>query len=279
MPLPTPMKQPGRLWPVVALAMVGSALAAEPRAGWRMDFNALASGPLATERLKEHSPVPVLWAGGLAKGGEAGRFRIVESAGHGRALEVLYPRGGVGPQQTGGQWLAQLPPRDSYELEYRVRFDARFDWRRGGKLPGLAGGSVPVGGNFDPDGFSSRYMWRDNGQLVVYLYWAGQASAARERGRQYGVDLACGVTLERGRDYRLRQRVTLNTPGQADGVLEVWVDGRPVLKRTDLLFRDAPAKRWQIDRFFFSTFHGGNDPTWAPKHDCTVEFDDFVVLP
>jgi hypothetical protein len=245
----------------------------------RMNFDQVAVGPLSPEALKALSLFPVLWAGGMAKEGDAGRFHVVVSEGHGRALEVFYPKGGVGPQKSGGQWLAALPPRTTYELEYRVRFSSDFDWRRGGKLPGLAGGSVPVGGNFDPDGFSSRYMWREDGRLVVYLYWAGQASAARERGRQYGVDLDCGITLERGRDYRLRQRITLNTPGEADGQLQVWVDGRPVLERGDLLFRDQPGKTWQIDRFLFSTFHGGNDPTWAPKHDCRAEFDDIVVRP
>ena len=269
----------GGAW-LAALVVAGGAVAAGPGAPWRLDFDRAQPGPVSSEQLKALSPVPVLWAGGFAQGGEPGRFRIVEpAAGHGRALEVLYPRGGVGPRQTGGQWLAALPPRDTYELEYRVRFGAGFDWRRGGKLPGLAGGTVPVGGHFDPDGFSSRYMWREHGGLVVYLYWAGQPSAARAKGRQYGVDLDCGVRLERERDYRLRQRVTLNTPGRADGVLEVWVDGRPVLKRTDLLFRDRPGKKWQIDRFFFSTFHGGNDPTWAPERDSVAEFDDFIVTP
>jgi hypothetical protein len=160
-----------------------------------------------------------------------------------------------------------------------VRFAADFDWVQGGKLPGLGGGTTPTGGNFDPDGFTSRYMWRKGGRLVVYLYWAGQASAANATGRQYGVDLDCGVTMERGRDYTLRQRVTMNTPGKPDGVLEVWVDGRPVLRRADLLFRDAPGKTWQIDRFFFSTFHGGNDPSWAPSRDCTVLFDEISVAP
>lgn len=267
---------------LLSLAMFvfgGGLAAADPASGWIMDFNEAGIGPVSEQRIKDLSPLPVLWAGGFARKGMDGRFRVKESAGHGRALEALYPHGGVGPGQTGGQWLAALPPRNTYELEYRLRFGPDFDWRKGGKLPGLAGGTVPTGGKFDPDGFSARYMWRGDGRLVVYLYWAGQASAARERGRQYGVDLDCGVTMERGRDYRLRQRVTLNTPGRADGGLEVWVDGRPVLKRTDLLFRDTPAKAWQIDRFLFSTFHGGNDPTWAPAHDCTIEFDDIAVRP
>ena len=247
--------------------------------GWTLDFDAAPLGTVSRERIETLSPAPVKWSNGFATEDGPGRFAIVESPGHGRALRVLYPRGGVGPQQTGGQWMAELPPRDTYLLEYRLRFSADFDWVQGGKLPGLGGGTAPTGGYFDPDGFTSRYMWRANGRLVVYLYWAGQESSARATGRQYGVDLDCGVVMERGRDYVLRQRVTLNTPGRPDGVLEVWVDGRPVLRRDDLLFRDAPGKSWQIDRFFFSTFHGGADASWAPSRDCTVEFDDFRVAP
>ena len=264
---------------MLALAVGALSCAAEPSAAWTLDFDDVALGPVSAEALTTISPAPVKWSDGFATVKAPGRFRVVESTGHGRALEVLYPQGGVGPQQTGGQWEAVLAPRDTYLLEYRVRFGADFDWVQGGKLPGLGGGTTPTGGFFDPDGFTSRYMWRTGGRLVVYLYWAGQQSAAQASGRQYGVDLDCGVTLERGRDHVLRQRVTLNTPGRADGVLEVWVDGRSVLRRDDLLFRDQPGKTWQIDRFFFSTFHGGNDASWAPSRDCTVEFDDFSVAP
>jgi hypothetical protein len=246
---------------------------------WMIDFNNVPSGVISLETLKATSPAPVLWAEGFATEDSPGRCRIVETTAGGRALEVSYPTGGVGPKQTGAQWMAALPPRDSYTLEYRLRFSADFDWIKGGKLPGLGGGKAPTGGFFNPDGFTSRYMWREGGRLVVYLYWAGQRSAARSTGRQYGEDLDTGVVLVRDRDYVLRQRVTMNTPGVADGSLEVWVDGKPVLRRADLLFRDDATKTWQIDRFFFSTFHGGNDPSWAPSHDCTVQFDDFAVRP
>jgi len=264
-----------------ALLAIGIAAAdgAEPQPLWTLDFDAVVPGPVTEAALKAFSPAPVLWSGGFATAETPGRFRIVDATDHGRALEVLYPKGGVGPRETGGQWMAELPPRDTWQLEYRVRFSADFDWVKGGKLPGLGGGTTPTGGRFDPDGFTARYMWRTGGRLVVYLYWAGQGSADRETGRQYGVDLDCGLTMERGRAYVLRQRVTLNTPGRPDGVLEVWVDGVAVLRRDDLLFRDQPDKQWQIDRFMFSTFHGGNDPTWAPAHDCTVQFDAFTVAP
>lgn len=259
--------------------VAASAATGPSEAGWTLDFDDAPRGAVSTDGIAALSPAPVAWSDGFASKDAPGRFAIVDSPGHGRALRVLYPRGGVGPRQTGGQWMAELPPRESYLLEYRLRFSEDFDWVQGGKLPGLGGGTAPTGGYFDPDGFTSRYMWRADGRLVVYLYWAGQESAARATGRQYGVDLECGVMMQRGRDYVLRQRVTLNTPGRADGILEVWVDGESVLRRDDLLFRNAPGKTWQIDRFFFSTFHGGADPSWAPSRDCTVEFDDFRVAP
>jgi len=261
------------------LALVLTAGATEALTGWTLNFDAAPAGPVSVQMLQSLSPAPVLWSDGFASASAPGRCRIVDSPGHGRTLEVTYPAGGVGPKQTGAQWMAALPPRDSHTLEYRLRFSANFDWAQGGKLPGIGGGTAPTGGFFDPDGFTSRYMWRKDGRLVVYLYWAGQESAAKSTGRQYGEDLDTGVTMERNRDYTLRQHVTMNTPGRADGVLEVWVDGKTVLRRTDLLFRNFPGKTWQIDRFFFSTFHGGNDPTWAPAHDCTVQFDDFRITP
>ena len=248
-----------------------------PAGGWRLSFDGVPTGPLTVERLAQLSPTPLLWAEGFAQGTEAGRGRIVEIDHGRRALEMLYPTGGVGPQQTGGQWMAELPPRDEYTLEYVLRFGDDFDWVRGGKLPGLAGGETPSGGHYSPDGFTARYMWRPEGRLVLYLYWAGQESSRRPEGAQYAEDLETGFTLERGREYRLRQRIRLNTPGQPDGSVQIWVDDTLVLDRSNLLFRLTPDRQWQIDRFFFSTFHGGNDPTWAPTRDVTVQFRDFQI--
>jgi hypothetical protein len=236
-------------------------------------------GELSAPQLAALSPLPLLWAEGLGDGAKPGRTRIVERDGGRRVLEVDYPAGGVGPQQTGAQWMLELTPRDEYTLEYRVRFGRDFDWVLGGKLPGLAGGETPSGGHYNPDGFTARYMWRPEGRFVLYLYWAGQASSRDPEGAQYAEDLPTGVTLERGREYRLRQRIRLNTPGQPDGLVQVWVDDVLVLDRQDFVFRVAADRQWQIDRFFFSTFHGGADASWAPRRDVSAQFSDFQLHP
>jgi hypothetical protein len=261
----------------IGLAGALAAPAEAPRPRQILSFDRSPVGAFTVARLAEISPTPLLWAEGLADGTHPGRTRVVVAADGVHALEVDYPAGGVGPQATGAQWMMELSPRDEYTLEYRLRFGDDFDWVRGGKLPGLAGGRTPSGGHYDPDGFTARYMWRPNGRLVLYLYWAGQASSRQREGAQYAEDLDTGRTLERGREYVLRQYVRLNRPGQPDGVVRVWLDDELVLERTDLKFRVAADRTWQIDRWFFSTFHGGNDPSWAPRRDVSAQFRDFVV--
>lgn len=262
-----------------ALPLAGFTADAAPAAGWTLDFNASEPGPLSLTALQSISPVPVLWGSGLADGELPGRGRLVDNTAHGLVLEVLYPAGAVGPRQGGVQWMTQLPPRETCQLTYRIRFSDDFEWVQGGKLPGLGGGTTPTGGRYSADGFTTRYMWRAGGSLVVYFYWAEQPSRTQPAGKQYGLDLDLGVTLERGREYVLRQRVTMNTPRERDGKLQVWVDDHEVLHRTNILFRDAPDKTWSIDRFYFSTFHGGAGPSWAPARDVTVQFDDIRVEP
>lgn len=56
---------------------------------------------------------------------------------------------------------------DELWLEYEVYFPADFDFVKGGKMPGLFGGSVYSGCNL-PDGtngFSTRYMWGENSDM------------------------------------------------------------------------------------------------------------------
>ena len=51
---------------------------------------------------------------------------------------------------------------------------------KGGKLPGMVGGSHPTGGHPADDGFSARLMWRRDGAAVQYVYYPGQTSTFGE---------------------------------------------------------------------------------------------------
>ncbi len=269
----------GRRWiaaPVVAasivvlwlhgtcLAQVGmpAALRAE-LLGW-VDFSASPLGAYEDAQARREWP-GLQW---ISLRNRAAIVADAEAVG-GKCLRIAYPAGSVGPGQGGGQFRVKLPPREEYYLAYRLKFEDGFDFRRGGKLPGLCGGRANTGGNRPTgDGWSARYMWGRDGRMTVYLYHMGQRT-------QYGDGIALGVQLEPGRWYQLVQRIRVNTPERRDGQLQVWLDGREVLDRSDIRYRNVPGA--MVDVFYFSTFHGGSSADWGPQRDSFARFDAFVI--
>jgi hypothetical protein len=228
-----------------------------------VDFETAPVGPYDEARLRADFG-RILWAA------LDGRFSRTDDG----ALRVALPAGAVGPRAGGGQFVAAFAPQDEAWLSYRLRFAPGFDFRLGGKLPGLAsghgqysGGNLPTAG----DGWTARFIWDEQQRLSVYAYHAGLPGPWGER-----MALAA-PPVEAGRWYTLTQRIRLNQGAADDGELEVWLDGRLVLHRRDIPWRRGEQGR--IDALFFSVFHGGNTPDWAPRHDSALAFDDFRVIP
>jgi hypothetical protein len=195
-------------------------------------------------------------------------------------LRIRFPKGSASPTVTrkdgaptgGAQWYARpLPPQDELYLRYYVRFTQPFDFVKGGKLPGLFGGTEASGGK-KPDGtnrFSTRFMWRTQGAGELYAYLFGQDDP-------YGVSLDRGKwKFQVGKWHCLEQHVRLNTPGKEDGVISVWFDSAKVLDLQQIRFRTV--KSLQIEGILFSTFFGGNDASWAASVDSVIEFRDFAL--
>ncbi len=57
--------------------------------------------------------------------------------------------------------------------------------------------------------------------------------------------------------------------------MEAWLDGLRVLAHADVTFR-GDGKGFHIDGLYFS-FFGGNDASWAPDADQSIDFDDFII--
>ena len=194
----------------------------------------------------------------------------------GTLLRVAYPAGSAsrsaGSTDGGMQAYLELPgdPVTALDLEYRARFPPDFDFVKGGKLPGLYGGTV-TGGREIPDGtdgFSTRYMWRAGGNGEVYAYLPTS--------EEHGTSLGRGCwSFAPGRWTSIRQRIVLNDPGRSDGRVTVWQDGRQVLDSGGLEFRTTDELR--IEGLFFSTFFGGSDASWASPVDQYADFAGFVV--
>ncbi len=210
------------------------------------------------------------WSDGL----EEGRGNIVEEDGN-KFLRVNYPLGAVGPGEGGAQF--NVPLGGSYDelyASYRIRFGEGFDFVKGGKLPGLCGGSCKTGGGGAPDdGFSARGMWRVAGAPVQYMYYVDQTEFY---GDDFKWDLAGPTVFKPGTWHTIVHHVVMNTPGQPDGIVEAWLDGVKVLERSDVRFRPE-GQTFGIDSFYFSTFFGGNTPDWGPTKNEVVDFDSFVI--
>jgi len=187
-------------------------------------------------------------------------------------LEVTYPKGSIDPATTapkgGAGFLYPLSaPLSSGCLSYEVGFDEGFDFVKGGKLPGLYGGNAPSGGADTGMGFSTRYMWRTGGAAEVYAYVPGKSG-------QYGESIRPGAwTFVPGQWHRLEQEVVVNHIGQKDGVLRVWVDGKLLVNRTDMLYRVND--NVLVSGLMFSTFFGGHDPSWASPKTQIASFRNF----
>ena len=159
---------------------------------------------------------------------------------------------------------------DEASLAYDLQFPAGFQFVKGGKLPGLFGGTVTSGLHI-PDGthgFSTRFMWRTNGAGEVYAYLPTSITDGTSIGRG-------NWTWPTGRWTHVVQHVRLNTPGSDNGTLDVWLDGSLVLHADHLRFRTVPTLN--IDGLFFSTFFGGGDASWATPVTQHADFANFTA--
>lgn len=195
-------------------------------------------------------------------------------------LRVLYPKGSHGGPEGGAGWrypLGVKADRPSAELRYTVLFEEGFDFVKGGKLPGLCGGPKTITGGdkvTGDEGWSARIMWRRDGRGQAYVYHMNQPS-------KYGdeFDFPEEVRFIPGQPAQLRLRVTMNTIGQRDGTLRVWIrqgasaTERLVVEKTDMQWRSVPSIG--ADSILFNTFHGGSDVSWAPSRDCHARFSGF----
>jgi hypothetical protein len=197
-----------------------------------------------------------------------------------QVLRVYYPEGSASPKVSreknrplgGTQFYANLNivPTDALKLSYYVRFSDDFEFVKGGKLPGLFGGTETSGGDI-PDGtngFSTRLMWRRDGDGEVYAYLPTS--------KNYGTSIGRGSwQFIPGLWHHIEQEIILNTPDQKDGEIRVWVDGKLVIDEDNLTFRTT--EDLKIEGIFFSTFFGGGSASWATPKDVYVDFANFSV--
>lgn len=174
-------------------------------------------------------------------------------------------------------------------------FDQTFAFNRGGKLPGLFGGSRNCSGSRHGDTcFSTRLMWRANGDGEVYAYvthsqnpsWSEWCDLYDTKQTNKSKHIHCtsttGIEIGDGSFqfqtqtwHKIRQEVQLNTLAGENGYIKLWVDDEPVIYVTDIIMRDNTD--FNIDGIFFSTFYGGGSVKWACPADTYTYYRNFKL--
>jgi hypothetical protein len=154
-------------------------------------------------------------------------------------------------------------------LSYWVKFNDDFDFVLGGKLPGFRGSKSFIDRTGD---FSARLMWRENGQVEFYTHMA------HERDRWWWNTEGFQAKFVPGQWHHIEMHYRLNSPGNADGLMEGWLDGVKAAHYDAVEFRHAGESDVKLNKVFFSTFFGGSSgDRWNATKDEFAWFDDFVI--
>ncbi|XP_064603705.1 uncharacterized protein LOC135469104 [Liolophura sinensis] len=210
------------------------------------------------------------------------------AGGHGKVLRIFYPKGSYKPShhpQGGAQFFSEpTGQRTSMTLTYDIYFPKNFDFVKGGKLPGLMGGTTRTcsGGRDSDHCFTTRFMFRSDGDGEVYLYAPhDQESSFCDRhdvicNFDFGHSLGRGSwKWKTGEWQTISQHVHLNTLGKHDGYIKVWLNGKQVYESRNLLFRREHSV--EITGMYFSTFFGGGSSSWATPHDTYTYYRNFYL--
>lgn len=244
---------------------------------WSQDNNSLPLGSFDDALAK------TWFASYWAAGPDEGRGAIVNNiAITGNAIRALYPKGGITTDQSGLSWNSDINGNNANELwlTYYIYFPSNFDWKHGGKLPGLQGSRAYHDGNFR---WSGRLMWREEGLCQWYLHGTQNASG----------DEVCQIDwldmpnhgdsalFVKGEWNKVELYYKMNTtPGDPEGsVLIGYLNSVLCSEVRDYVIFWNTGESGSITDLFFSTFFGGSsDPDfYAPLKDEYVYFDDFYV--
>ena len=129
----------------------------------RINFNEEPLGPYTEERIRKVWNVP--------KKVETYAKPTIVKDGKRKVLQLSFPKGSFGQEHKVNWHMKFNKSYETLSCQYKIKFEKGFDFRRGGKLPGFAGGDKPAGGDHSDKGFTARIMWREKGDMHQYVYY------------------------------------------------------------------------------------------------------------
>lgn len=199
---------------------------------------------------------------------------------HNNVMRVFFAANVVGRKDVSGvHWPVRFSVHDELYFAFDVYFEGNAEFVRGGKLPRLQSTGREGSAGMPVDGtnrWSAGLMWREDGKLVSYVYHANMSG---KYGDVRGWDDGDGgqVYFQPGRWHSVEVRVVMNTPGELDGQMQGWFDGKLAFDTREFMWRMPGGEHLDIGEIMVTTFYGGNKPSWAPSTDQYIYFDNFFL--
>lgn len=155
-----------------------------------------------------------------------------------------------------------------------------------GKLFGVYGGGDAYGGNVagrpgcsNPEGgWASRITHGRNNRVDIYSYHQNRNTSCRSGNKQFGRTFVSRQSLPLGRWVTFRHEIVMNTPGNSDGVVRLWMDGSRLLDIGGLMYQRDSA-RYGIKGWSLWNALGGscNSSAFFPTSNFSVWYRDLRV--
>lgn len=208
---------------------------------------------------KNHSFFNIWWEENISENKD-GSFRL------------KYPKGSYIPSKNpiGWAWFIYKfgEAKQNTSLSYSFILSENFDFVKWGKLAGLCGWTCPRGWDDNAGGFSTLFSWKQGGYLDMNLVYPGAPKYGKNTGKKL-------LVLIPGKKYTIKQDITLNTPGEKNGIIKVYVNNVLVFKADNYTLRTS--KNVSIDSLIFSSFFAGWDITYATPVDTYIDFSNFKL--
>lgn len=198
----------------------------------------------------------------------------------GRALAAAVPVGSIAENGWAGRYFGDHPlgaapggpeVQDVY-IAARVRFSDSWEMTYG-KMFTIAAFESWSAGYPEPMSWSPYYVLLQYNHMQAEGVMHSKTSGA-SKWRAMFQNLGTPVTFARGRWYEMQYRVKLNTPGRADGLFEMWIDGVKKASYADVNYRDSYAQNgW--NHMMLTAYQNGGPATRA----ATLYWDEVILSP
>lgn len=162
----------------------------------------------------------------------------------------------------------RMPNLTTACLSYSVRVPADFKPGDGGRLPSLVGS--PADAASDTRTVSAQLQWTPTGALGLDI----SAEPAGD-GSISATAVNSDAVLPAGSWARIDQEIVLNTPGQEDGSIKVWVNGTLKMRRDELAFRSNP--KTVLNGVAITVAYAGSRAETTAEKPGTIDVSTFEI--